>query len=121
MDRFKRDMDDTLSTLRYTYLKTLMNLVIRRNVLKTQDKATRQMRDAWFPQTIEQYHQITERDVQLRVARFLTGSTTEQEKLMDEFGWPYRAVQSLLSVYKTNVGRTPSDCTLPSAKRPSFL
>lgn len=109
MGRFKRDMDDALSTLRYTYLKTFMHLVAKRNALKAQDKTARQKRDAWFPQTTQQYYQITERDVQLRVARFLTSSTTEQEKMMDEFGWPYRAVQPLLSAYKTNVGRMPFD------------
>lgn len=118
MDRFKRDMDDALSTLRYTYLKMLIHLVGRRKALKDQDKAARKKRDAWFPQTTQQYHQITERDVQLRVARFLAGSATEQEKMMSEFGWPYRAVQPLLSVYKTNVGRAPSDWTLLSAERP---
>ncbi|KAH0836504.1 hypothetical protein J3R83DRAFT_8142 [Lanmaoa asiatica] len=103
MDRFKRDMDDALSTLRYTYLKMLTHLIRKRNELKARDKTARQKRDAWFPQTTQQYHQITERDVQLRVARFLTSSTTEQERMMDEFGWPYRAVQPLLSAYKTNL------------------
>ncbi|KAF8552216.1 hypothetical protein OG21DRAFT_1535758 [Imleria badia] len=103
MDRLKRDMDDAFSTLRYTYLKTLMHFVMRRNKLKSEDKAARQKRDAWFPQTTQQYYHITERDHQLRVARFLTSSATEQEKMMDEFQWPYRAVQPLLSAYKSNL------------------
>lgn len=106
MDRFKRDADDAVSTLRYIYLKTLIPLVAKRNALKAQDKTARQKRDAWFPQTPLQYHHITERDVQLRVARFLTSTTTEQEKMMDEFGWPYRAVQPLLSAFKTDVRRS---------------
>jgi len=109
MDQFKRDMDDALSTLRYTHLKTLTHLIARRNALKAQDQTARQKRDQWFPQTTQQYHQITERDVQLRVARFLTSSATDQEKMMDEFKWPYRAVQPLLTAYKSNVGPTPSD------------
>ncbi|KAG8220788.1 hypothetical protein J3R82DRAFT_2223 [Butyriboletus roseoflavus] len=103
MSRFKRDMDDALSSLRYTYLKTFIHLVAKRSALKAHDKTARQRRDAWFPQTAQQYYQITERDVQLRVARFLTSSRTEQERMMDEFGWPYRAVQPLLSAYKTNL------------------
>lgn len=118
MDRFKRDMDDALSTLRYTYLKMFLHLVRRRNALKTQDKAARQKRDAWFPQSTQQYYQITEREVQLRVARFLTSSTTEQERMMSEFGWPYRAVQPLLSAYKSSVRGTPSGWTLLNAERP---
>ncbi|KAG6374810.1 hypothetical protein JVT61DRAFT_4194 [Boletus reticuloceps] len=102
MDRFKRDMDDGLSTLRYTQLMRLTRLIKRRNELKSQDVAARQKRDAWFPQTPQQYHHIMERDHQLRVARFLTSSTTEQEKMKDEFNWASRAVQPLLSAYKTN-------------------
>lgn len=106
MDRLKRDMDDAVSTLRYIYVKNLLQLTSRRKVLKSQDKATQKKRDAWFPQSMLQYQQITERDVQLRVARFLNSTTTEQEKMMDEYGWPYRAVQPLLSAYKTTVRRT---------------
>lgn len=109
MDRFKRDMDDAFSTLRYTHLKTLTQLIAKRNALKAMDKTAQQKRDQWFPQTTLQYHAITERDVQLRVARFLASSTTEQERMMDEFKWPYRAVQPLLSAYRSDVGRRPAD------------
>lgn len=108
MDRLKRDMDDALSTLRYTHLKTLTHLIARRNALNAQDKTARQKRDQWFPQSMLQYHHITDRDVQLRVARFLNSSATDQEKMMDEFKWPYRAVQPLLTAYKASVGPTLS-------------
>ncbi|KIJ12029.1 hypothetical protein PAXINDRAFT_83534 [Paxillus involutus ATCC 200175] len=101
-ERFKRDMDDGLDTIRYTYLKTLLYLSQKRNVLRAREKDTRKKRDAWFPQTIQQYRQITDRDGQLRVARFLSSSTTEQEKMRDEFGWPYRTVQPLYSIYKSD-------------------
>lgn len=123
MDRFKRDADDALSTLRYTHLKTLVHLIKRRNMLKSQDKATRQRRDAWFPQTLQQYRGITERDVQLRVARFLTSTSTEQERMMDEFGWAHRAVQPLQLVYKSNVRRAAIsdevgvDCPFHASRR----
>jgi hypothetical protein len=103
-ERFKRDMDDGLDTIRYTYLKTHLYLSQKRNVLRAREKDTRKKRDAWFPQTIQQYRQITDRDGQLRVARFLSSSTTEQEKMRDEFGWPYRTVQPLYSIYKSDVG-----------------
>ena len=108
MDRFKRDMDDAFSTVRYTHLKTLTQLVAKRNALKTQDKSAQQRRDQWFPQTVLQYNHITDRDVQLRVARFLTSSTTEQERMMDEFKWPSRAVQPLRSAFKSDVRRLHS-------------
>lgn len=103
MDRFQRDAEDALSTLRYTHLKLFTQLIKKRNTLKAQDLTARQKRDAWFPQTLQQYNQITERDLQLRVARFLTSTNVEQEKMMDEYRWPYRAVQPLLSIYKKTV------------------
>ncbi|KAG9309907.1 hypothetical protein JVU11DRAFT_9939 [Chiua virens] len=107
MDRFKRDAEDALSVLRYAYLKTFNSLVGIRRSLESLDSAERRKRDACFPQTVQQYHNITDRDVQLRVARFLISSEKEQEKMMDEFGWAYRAVRPLLSFYKDDVCRQP--------------
>ncbi|KAF9218091.1 hypothetical protein BS17DRAFT_770920, partial [Gyrodon lividus] len=101
-ERFKRDMDDGLSMLRYTHHKTLLHLSRKHDVLRARENDTRRKRDAWFPQTIQQYHQITDRDVQLRVAKFLSSSTTEQEKMRDEFVWAYRTVQPLLAIYKSD-------------------
>ncbi|KAG9312789.1 hypothetical protein JVU11DRAFT_6203 [Chiua virens] len=103
MDHFKRDAEDALSTFRHAYLKTLISLVKKRSVLESQDTAARRKRDAWFPQSEQQYHNITDRDAQLRVARFLTSSSQEQEKMRDEFGWAYRAVHPLLIIYKNNI------------------
>ncbi|KAG9309936.1 hypothetical protein JVU11DRAFT_9968 [Chiua virens] len=103
MDHFKRDAEDALSTFRHAYLKTLISLVKKRSVLESQDTAARRKRDAWFPQSEQQYHNITDREAQLRVARFLTSSSQEQEKMRDEFGWAYRAVHPLLIIYKNNI------------------
>ncbi|KAF9244215.1 hypothetical protein BU15DRAFT_42208 [Melanogaster broomeanus] len=102
LEHFKRDMDDGLSELRYTHLNTLLNLSRQHNSLRAREKDARRKRDAWFPQTIPQYNEITDRDVQLRVARYLWSSETEQEKMRDEFGWPYRIVQPLHSIYKSD-------------------
>ncbi|KAI6122302.1 hypothetical protein EV401DRAFT_2070136 [Pisolithus croceorrhizus] len=52
--------------------------------------------------SIEEYRDITERDVQLRMARFLVADGTEQERMMDKFGWAYRRVDPLRAAYKSN-------------------
>ncbi|KAG1789516.1 uncharacterized protein HD556DRAFT_1296784 [Suillus plorans] len=103
MKRFQHDMDDALSQIRYNYLKSLFPLLIQRRHLKLQEKTTRRQREAQFPQSIEEYHNIPDRDVQLRIARFLTRSTSERDRMMDEYGWAWRAVESLFLAFKANV------------------
>ena len=102
MQRFQHDVDDALSQLRYTYLKQLHPLLVKRRTLKAQESKIRKQRDAQFPRSIEEYHNIPERSIRLRIARFLQHSTTEQEKMMDQYVWSSRAVQPLLSAFKTN-------------------
>lgn len=104
MKRFQHDMDDSLSQIRYNYLKSLLPLLIQRHQLKRQDKSSRRRRDAQFPQSIEEYHNIPDRDTQLRIARFLMRSNSERERMMDEYGWVWRAVDALLLAFKANEG-----------------
>ncbi|KAG2062815.1 hypothetical protein BDR04DRAFT_1209330 [Suillus decipiens] len=61
-------------------------------------------RDMQFSRSIEEYHNIMERDIQLQIARFLQRSTSEQEKMMSDYGWVWRMVTSLISAFKTNEG-----------------
>lgn len=104
MKRFQHDMDDALSQIRYGYLKSLLPLFSQYRTLKARETRTRRQRDAWFPQSIEDYHNISERDTQLRFARFLLCSTSDQEKMMNDYGWAWRAVNPLISAFKTNEG-----------------
>ncbi|KAG1817293.1 uncharacterized protein BJ212DRAFT_1352251 [Suillus subaureus] len=104
MKRFQHDMDDALSQIRYNYLKSLLPLLTQRRTLKSRETRIRRQRDAQFPQNIEEYHNIPERDIQLRIARFLLRSTSEREKMMDDYGWVWRAVNPLVSAFKANEG-----------------
>ncbi|KAG1730210.1 hypothetical protein EDB19DRAFT_1387706 [Suillus lakei] len=104
MKRFQHDMDDALSQTRYSYLNSLVPLFSQRRTLKIRENRVRRQRDAQFPQSIEEFHGIPDRDTQLRIARFLLRSTSEQEKMMDDYGWAWRAVNPLLSAFKTNDG-----------------
>ncbi|KAG1877194.1 hypothetical protein F4604DRAFT_1580871 [Suillus subluteus] len=103
MKRFQHDMDDALSQIRYNYLKSLLPLLTQRRTLKSRETHIRRQRDAQFPQSIEEYHNIPERDIQLRIARFLLRSSSEQEKMMGDYGWVWRAVNPLVSAFKANV------------------
>jgi hypothetical protein len=107
MKRFQHDMDDALSQIRYSYLKSLLPLLAQRRMLKSRDTHIRRQRDAQFPQSIEEYHSIPERDIQLRIARFLSRSNSEQEKMMHHYGWVWRAVNPLILAFKANVSYIP--------------
>lgn len=102
MKRFQHDMDDALSQIRYNYLKSLLSLFSQYRTLKARETRIRRQRDARFPSSIEEFHNIPERDVQLRIARFLLCSTSEQERMMHDHGWAWRAVNPLISAFKTN-------------------
>jgi hypothetical protein len=104
MKRFQHDMDDALSQIRYGYLKSLLPLFSQYRTLKLRETRIRKQRDARFPYSIEEYHNIPERDIQLRIARFLLCSTSEQERMMHDYGWVWRAVNPLMSAFKTNEG-----------------
>ncbi|KAG2064438.1 hypothetical protein BDR04DRAFT_1235099 [Suillus decipiens] len=104
MKRFQHDMDDALSQIRYNYLKSLLPLLTQRRTLKSREARIRRQRDMQFPRSIEEYHNIPERDIQLRIARFLQLSTSEQEKMMSDYGWAWRMVTPLISAFKTNEG-----------------
>lgn len=104
MKRFQHDMDDALSQIRYNYLKSLHPLLTQRHTLKLRETRIRRQRDAQFPQSIEEYHNIPDRQTQLRIARFLMRSTSGQEKMMDDHGWTWRGVQPLISAFKANEG-----------------
>ncbi|KAG2743760.1 hypothetical protein P692DRAFT_20850552 [Suillus brevipes Sb2] len=104
MKRFQHDMDDALSQIRYGYLKSLLPLRSQHRTLKVRENHTRRQRDARFPQSIEDYHNISERNIQLRFVRFLLCSTSDQERMMHDYGWAWRAVNPLISAFKTNEG-----------------
>jgi len=99
----KRALEDALSSLRYTYFKALNPLLRRRRALRDRENDLRKRREAMFPKSIEEYRKISDREVQLRVARFLMADSLEQEKMMDKFGWAYRGVDPLRAAYKSDV------------------
>ncbi|EIM80436.1 uncharacterized protein STEHIDRAFT_135316 [Stereum hirsutum FP-91666 SS1] len=63
------------------------------------EEELRRRREAMFPATIGDYRSIRNKDVQLRIARFLTADSTIQGKMMTEFNWAWRQTKPLQDEY----------------------
>jgi len=98
------------SAIRYAHLHALVPLYLRRADLEARDTENRRRRDATFPTTAAEYQSIWNKDVQVRIARFLTSERLQQDKMMTEFGWAWRQVQPLLDLFKTDVSTLPFIC-----------
>ena len=101
---YTHDWDDQLYRLRTAHLNQLLPLQRLLATLETQDGETRRRRDAEFPRTVEEYRSIRNKEVQLRVARFLvTEVVPMQEMMMGQFGWAWRQVRPLKNEYERDV------------------
>jgi hypothetical protein len=117
------EWDDEVDRLRVAHLKGILPLEERRAELEKLEEAARQRRDAQFPGSYQEYSSIPNKDVQLRVARFLVGDGQRQETIMTQFGWAWRQVQPLKDEYSRNVtsfiraaSLSDSPCSSPSFK-----
>ncbi|KAA1468994.1 hypothetical protein DENSPDRAFT_834501 [Dentipellis sp. KUC8613] len=97
-----REFEDQHEELRIAHLRAMQPLLKRRKELGAREEAARKRRDAQFPKSVHEYHLIRNKDIQVRVARFLSAEKGQQEKMMSEFGWAWRQVQPLLDTYNSN-------------------
>ncbi|KAI0917914.1 hypothetical protein AcW1_006915 [Taiwanofungus camphoratus] len=95
--------DDAASAYRHAYLNTLLPLLRQRASLMDREDAERRRRDARFPPSITEYRAIRNKDVQVRIARFLTADTTVRDRMMSSFGWAWRQVQGVVNEYEKNL------------------
>ncbi|KAJ3557989.1 hypothetical protein NM688_g1179 [Phlebia brevispora] len=91
-----------ISEVRYAHCYTLQGLQRRRKALLVQEEAARKARDAQFPADISAYRSIANKDIQLRIARFLTADAQTKERMLTEFNWVYRQVKPLGDAYAQN-------------------
>jgi hypothetical protein len=63
----------------------------------------RKRREVHFPQSAAEYYTIEDKDLQQRLARFLTSDAIVQEQMLTEYGWTSRQVQGLKEVYSKEV------------------
>ncbi|TFY71289.1 hypothetical protein EVG20_g1720 [Dentipellis fragilis] len=97
-----REFEDHVEELRMAHLHATQPLLKRRKELEAREEAERKRRDAQFPKSVDEYHTIRNKDIQVRVARYLSADKGQQEKIMSEFGWAWRQVQPLLDTYNSN-------------------
>ncbi|PCH44497.1 hypothetical protein WOLCODRAFT_139037 [Wolfiporia cocos MD-104 SS10] len=94
--------DDNVSMFRYGHHRALSGLMKHHAALVKGEEKQRRERDKQFPADIAAYRAITNKDVQLRIARFLTADSIARDRMQDEFGWVWRQVQSLVDEYNRN-------------------
>ncbi|KII87098.1 hypothetical protein PLICRDRAFT_112494 [Plicaturopsis crispa FD-325 SS-3] len=122
LDKFHRDRkyalqeaewDDALARIRRAHLQTTLPLHRQRAHLRAAEEERRKRLDARFPKSITEYYDIWNKDVQLRIARFLLADRVRQETMMSEFGWAWRQVEPLLGEMQKNVSTVCDSCPNP--------
>jgi hypothetical protein len=97
---------DDIARMNYSYHQELTYLRQKRKLLRAREEDIRKIEDAQFPRNMADWH-TKSKDVRLRVARFLDGDSTRQEKMMNEFGWAWRQTAPLKAEYSRSVSRDP--------------
>ncbi|KAI0761823.1 hypothetical protein BD413DRAFT_587816 [Trametes elegans] len=91
--------DDQLDRINHAHLQGLLPLIKERNALRQREEFEQRRRDQQFPNSIADFHAIRNKDVQVRIARFLTADDLGKERMMDEFKWSWRQTAPLVSEY----------------------
>ncbi|PIL24891.1 hypothetical protein GSI_12778 [Ganoderma sinense ZZ0214-1] len=92
--------DDQLDRHHYAHLVSLYPLTQQYNKLRKQEEDWQRQRDKQFPTNVEDFRAIRNKDVQLRIARYLTSDDVMRERIMDEYGWAYMQTTPLCNEYK---------------------
>ncbi|KAJ3575775.1 hypothetical protein NP233_g873 [Leucocoprinus birnbaumii] len=83
------------------YSTVIQNLSQQKFNIDFQLEEEKRQRDAAFPMTLEEFH-LKPRDIQIRVANFLSSDDVKRERMMSEFGWAWRQVTPLIREFGTN-------------------
>ena len=62
---------------------------------KQREEESRKRREVQFPQSAAEFNIIQDKELQQRIARFLTSDAIVQDKMLNEYGWGWRQVQGL--------------------------
>ncbi|KAI0072636.1 hypothetical protein K474DRAFT_359010 [Panus rudis PR-1116 ss-1] len=101
-DLFLSSQTSQLEAFRHAYFQTLLPLIKEHISLSLREAAAQKRQDATFPSSIAEFRAIppTQRDYQLRYARYLTSDKLEKEHMMNEFRWAWRQTQPLIDEYE---------------------
>ncbi|KAI0831954.1 hypothetical protein BC628DRAFT_1310427 [Trametes gibbosa] len=92
--------DDTLDRLNHAHLNSIMPLVKEKNMHRQREEVEQRRRDMLFPQSISEFNAIRSKDIQIRIAKFLTSNDALRDLMMDEFKWAYRQVLPLTTEFE---------------------
>jgi hypothetical protein len=93
--KYQLECDDAISRIRYSHLQTLLPLQKKLVALS-----------ARFPESIDAYHALNNnKDMQLRVAKFLSAPSNMRDGMLSEFRWAWRQVKPLLDDFERDVSR----------------
>ncbi|KAF5383637.1 hypothetical protein D9615_003808 [Tricholomella constricta] len=94
--------ENDVERMRHSHLVLLNELYVKLKRQEMADEEARQRREADFPMSIEDYKGKS-KDVQLRVARFLTANDPgRQERMLSEYRWASRQVKPLQEIFNKN-------------------
>jgi hypothetical protein len=70
---------------------------------KQREEELRKRREVQFPQSAAEFYDIQDKELQQRIARFLTSDAIVQDKMLNENSWEWRQVQRLKEEFVNNV------------------
>jgi hypothetical protein len=70
---------------------------------KQREEESRKRREMQFPQSAAEFNFIQDKELQQRIARFLTSGANVQDKMLNEYGWGWRQVERLKEEYMKDV------------------
>ncbi|KAH9026385.1 hypothetical protein EDB85DRAFT_175070 [Lactarius pseudohatsudake] len=94
------DRETTLARL--AHMETVAPLLLKTTTKQKEEEELRRRREAQFPQSAVEYYSHHDKELQQRLARFLTSDAIIQEKMLNEYGWTWRQVQGLKEVYSND-------------------
>jgi len=72
-------------------------------VVKQREEQSRKRREEPFPQTPAEFNAIQDKELQQRIARFLTSDDSVQDKMYNEYRWGWRQVRAIRETYMKDV------------------
>jgi hypothetical protein len=94
------DRETTL--VRLAHVETITPLRYKLAV-KQREEESRKRREVHFPQSTIEFNAIQDKELQHRIARFLTSNAIVQDRMLNEYHWGWSQVTGLKEEYMKDV------------------
>ncbi|CAL1715403.1 unnamed protein product [Somion occarium] len=91
-----------LEALRYGHVKTLIPFVRHYNEVLSKEQEAKRRRDNHFPKNLDEFRKLPNKDLQYKIAKFLTLDVLAQDKLLQKYGWTWPKLKALDDQWNTN-------------------